>query len=119
VSDTFVADRLREGFVFTCATCNRLRQAIAHGSRDCAIVLNGKACGGPVSGQAYPEYKGPLEGHQEKVCFLTGSMDTVAAVQVNGVLLGCSDKAVTFLNEFSAPGRKSARISNVKVPVRT
>lgn len=51
---------LAEGYAFPCATCQKLWRARERGMEACEAALGGLDCGGPISGQSFPLYEGPL-----------------------------------------------------------
>jgi hypothetical protein len=98
-----ISECIREGYTFICATCPHLHRAKEHGLDTCFGNLNGKTCSGPLNQQAYPEYCGPLKGNLTACCFLTGQ-SPVGAVDVRGVLLGVSERAIEVLSCYSRRG---------------
>lgn len=54
------------GLCVVCATCERYWAAQDRGRPHC-----GKDCGGPVSGRAFPKYKGPMRD-MTRHCFVCG-----------------------------------------------
>jgi hypothetical protein len=98
-----ISARMKEGYTFICATCPNLHMAKGHGLGTCFGNMNGKTCSGPLNQQSYPEYNGPLKGNMTACCFLTGA-PSVGAVDVRGVLLGVSEKAIEVLSCYTRRG---------------
>ena len=56
------------GMSAVCVTCPSMRRAIDRGSRKC-----GETCAGPLAGQGFPKYSGPLKGGLSAMCFVCGA----------------------------------------------
>jgi len=64
---------LRLGYAFPCAMCVKLHRANDLGHEQCMASVDGKDCGGPLSGLGFPEYDGPLTREMiAKLCFRCG-----------------------------------------------
>jgi hypothetical protein len=67
-----------EGYAFPCTMCVHLHEGRDRGlTKDgvpvCVAGFEGRQCGGPLSGLAFPEYKGPLTIHAIAThCFRCG-----------------------------------------------
>jgi hypothetical protein len=103
VTSESITARMREGYTFICATCPHLHRSKDQGLETCFGNMNGKTCCGPMAGGCYPEYVGPLKGSMTSRCFLTGA-ESIGAVDIRGVLIGVSEKAIDVLSRYSPRG---------------
>jgi hypothetical protein len=60
------ATLVRAGYSIVCATCDHMQRAHARGLDSCH-----QPCGGPLSGQSFPAYVGPITDFQ-RWCFVCG-----------------------------------------------
>lgn len=112
-----IAARMKDGYTFICATCPNLHKAKDNGLDACFGNMNGKSCSGPLNQQSYPEYCGPIKANMTAYCFLTGA-PSVGAVDVRGVLLGVSERAIEVLSCYSRRGNfPPPLISHKNLPV--
>ncbi len=56
------------GMSAVCVTCRHMREAMDKGRRQCGE----SSCAGPLAGQGFPKYEGPLKGGLVKMCFVCG-----------------------------------------------
>ena len=95
---------LGAGFAFPCAYCERMWFAVEAGSDTCAPMLPpGASCAGPIAGEAFPFYKGPLtRGWLADHCFRCGEEASkhVEPLKARGVYLGVCDKHVPTLERL-------------------
>jgi len=94
---------MADGYTFICATCPKLHTAKEVGSDLCLGNVSGRTCSGPLNQGTYPEYSGPLKDSMTSHCFLTGAPST-GAVDIQGTLIGVSEKAIEVLKTFSKKG---------------
>jgi hypothetical protein len=80
-----MAKRLMEmGFSFICANCTKMHTGIMRGEQHCGYALRGRVCGGPISGEAFQQYEGPLTKQTiAEVCFRCGA-DATELIEVKG-----------------------------------
>lgn len=86
--DAKIAERdIATGLSAICAYCENWHDAKERGDK----VKCHEDCGGPATGRGFPKYKGPLEGHLAKVCFICGCSAT-AGVEIGGRMIGVCDR---------------------------
>lgn len=87
------------GFGPFCASCVHLQRAHAQGRGDCGKQ---STCGGPLSGRAFPKYKGPMLV-SSAICFACGGTPSFS-VEVDGDFLGCCEKHRSLLEKKNTAG---------------
>ncbi len=74
------------GWSFVCAFCVKAHRASDKGSETCTVELDGKSCGGPIGGNDFPEYEGPMTPSLlAQKCFMCGE-PSGAGIRVKGRL---------------------------------
>lgn len=109
---------IQDGVSFTCAHCVKFWWGIDNEAEGCKAKFEGKECAGPISGLAFPEYEGPLEGNQIHFCFMCGKKPDAAAVAKNagGKRLGICKECAERCRSLSRPCHKPPFITDVYLP---
>lgn len=93
MNDEAVRVLLRAGYAFPCATCAKMHRAVARGLASCEAAEKGQECAGPLSGQSFPLYEGPLTKEMRAVtCFMCGGTATHTLETRDGVFHGVCAK---------------------------
>lgn len=109
---------LQQGVGFVCAHCEHFWWGIDNNHQGCRALHDGVPCSGPIRGQAFPYYKGPLKGQLAKFCFVCGKDPCATAVaRDGGARVGVCESHLSLLETYSAPGEKPPFVTHVHVPV--
>lgn len=81
VTKSEIAENVAKGYPLTCATCIHFYTAKANGSDSCGKT----ACGGPIVGRDYPDYKGQIPRSKfASICLMCGTGKIAYHVVVPG-----------------------------------
>jgi len=106
-----------EGVSFVCAMCENWWWSHDRGLDMCKAGILGKECSGPIGGNCYPEYLGPLSSNLVNVCFRCGAQ-SIAAVEVFGKgMCGVCKEHIEMLDSYGKLGDKPRFITHDHVPV--
>lgn len=93
---------MQSGTGFTCAHCTKFWWGVDRRLTQCKAGHERRECAGPLAGQAFPEYDGPLAGHLARFCFVCGSEPIGVAVVPQG-RVGVCEKHMEWLETYSRP----------------
>jgi len=111
---------IQSGTSFVCAHCEHFWWGVDNRYEGCKAIHDHIECSGPLRGMAFPNYKGPLEGHLSKYCFVCGhTPDATAIAREGGARVGVCTEHIKLMESFSAPGERPPFITHVHVPVVT
>jgi hypothetical protein len=122
-------DRMRilgamaNGVGFVCAHCENFWWSVDRGFTECRPAVEGRLCGGPFIGHAFPEYKGPLGKQLSSYCFVCGDKSSKVAMASKGssagLMVGICDKHYPMLDDVGLQGEKPRFLSGKKIDVRS
>jgi len=110
-----VAESEAKGLAFVCRLCERWYEGEDLGLEDVegdAVCASKDGCCSPISGGSFHKYRGPLEGHLAKYCYVCGKENPEKALEAQmagGKRVGCCDSCFENVVKRSAkrqPGRK-------------
>jgi hypothetical protein len=113
-----VAGAVATGVSFVCATCDHFWWGIERGLPHCKAHVDRVACGGPITGLAYPRYSGPLVGNLRHFCFATGEAAKFVICTKDGGEVGASDRGIELVQSYSVGGIRPRFISGERVDVK-
>ena len=96
---------MQQGVGFTCAHCVKLWWSVDRGLSECKSSHEGGECAGPLAGQAFPHYEGPLAGNLDRFCFVCGSEPSCVAVVPQG-RVGVCKVHIEWLGTYTRPCEK-------------
>jgi hypothetical protein len=94
------------GVSFVCAHCEKFWWGVDRKLDGCKAHHEKRKCGGPIKGLAFPEYVGPLNGHLQNFCFVSGQPSTAVFVGKHGSYIGVTDRSIAMINEYSVDGER-------------
>ena len=105
-----IATAVSRGLSIVCATCEKYWDARDKGIEDdkCLAV---DGCGGPMAGDVFHEYKGPMTAF-DRFCFVCGESAT-HAIRVKDLVrvIGCCARHTELVGQITPDGKDPVRIS--------
>lgn len=104
ITDAMVARVMAKGVGWICAHCEHFWWGLSRGVPMCRIVFQKgqDACGGPIVGRTFPEYRGPLSRSIfPDRCFVCGD-EATCGIQVRGSkeLIGACEEHEQMVHEM-------------------
>ena len=109
IDPAMAAVAVSRGLSAICATCEKYWRARDKGMPDNRCLAE-RACGGPMSGNVFQEYEGPLP-HFDELCFVCGREPT-HAIRVGRYVrvLACCDDHLDYVKNLKPSSKEAARI---------
>lgn len=110
IDATKAALAVSQGLSAICATCEKYWRARDMGVPNGACLAQ-RECGGPIAGNVFQEYEGPLP-HFENLCFVCGA-EPSHAIRVAGYVrvIGCCAEHVDMVKRVKPVGKHAPRLT--------
>jgi hypothetical protein len=107
---------MSKGIGFVCAHCEHYWWGVERGSTGCRLASAADDCAGPLAGEAFPHYRGPLGGKLAHYCFVCGHKPTAYA-EAKGDFVGVCEDHVGMFDDYSRPNEAPAFVTRSSLPI--
>lgn len=109
---------MASGVSFVCAHCTKFWWSVDRKLDGCKAQQEKRNCAGPIKGLGFPEYDGPLKGHLQNFCFVSGDVSTAVVVCKYGAYIGVTDRSIEMIKDYSVDGERPIFITKEKIDLK-